>query len=66
MAIYRRSTATGGAGYQAAQNPRTEDTSGSFRCVVCQTEIYALSGPYAYLDWQAVELFLPKAGRFNS
>lgn len=43
------------AGYQAVQKARNEQIAGSFRCEVCQTEIYAWSGPYAYLDWQAVE-----------
>ena len=43
------------AGYQATQTPRHERTIGSFECQVCQTEVYAWSGPYAYLDWEAVE-----------
>jgi hypothetical protein len=44
-----------GAGYQATQKPAPEKTSGSFCCQVCQTEIYAWSGVYTYIDWQAVE-----------
>ena len=48
-----------GAGYRATQKPRTEKIKGNFHCEVCQTEIYAWSGPYAYLDWQAVET-IPK------
>jgi hypothetical protein len=44
-----------GAGYQATQKFLTEGATGHFKCEFCQTEIYAWSGPYAYLDWQAVE-----------
>jgi hypothetical protein len=51
-----------GAGYQARQKPSAEEMTGSYSCEVCQTEIYAWSGPYAYLDWQAVET-LPKPNR---
>jgi hypothetical protein len=50
------------AGYQATQRPRPEETWGRFCCEVCQTEIYVWSGPYAYLDWRAVET-LPKPRR---
>lgn len=50
------------AGYQTVQKARNEQVAGSFRCEVCQTEIYAWSGPYAYLDWQAVET-IPKPSR---
>ena len=45
--------------------------SGSFNCEVCQTEIYAWSGLYAYFDWQAVETLpkpsreTPRSGRFR-
>ena len=47
------------AGYQATQKPRPEETRGTFCCEVCRTEVYAWRGPYAYLDWQAVETLPP-------
>ena len=47
------------AGYMATQKPNPSKRGGSFACEVCRTEIYAWSGHYAYLDWQAVET-LPK------
>jgi hypothetical protein len=50
------------AGYQATQKRRPEQIIGSFDCQVCQTEIYAWDGPYAYLDWQAVETMPKRAG----
>lgn len=42
------------AGYQATQR-LTEGSNGSFQCEVCQTQVYAWSGSYAYLDWRALE-----------
>ena len=46
-----------GAGYQTTQRPQTLGASGRFKCEFCQTDVYAWSGPYTYLDWQTVETF---------
>ena len=57
------------AGYQATQKPCSEKNSGSFCCQVCQTEVYAWSGHYTYVRWQAIETEpvrkTPRGGRFN-
>ena len=51
------------AGYQAAQERRqTEKASDSFKCEICDTQVYAWSGSYAYVDWEAVET-IPKPRR---
>jgi hypothetical protein len=50
------------AGYQATQKRRAEGSRGSFQCQVCQTEIYAWSGSYAYLDWEVIETMLKPRG----
>jgi len=44
-----------GAGYHATQTPCSEEANGSFCCQVCQTELYAWSGHYTYIGWQAIE-----------
>jgi hypothetical protein len=52
------------AGYQATQKQYVEETSGSFRCQVCLTQIHEGSGSYDYLDWKAVET-VPKPRQFK-
>ena len=47
------------AGYQAAQirrSPRIVRIAGSFKCVVCTTEILGWDGDYDYRDWKPVEI----------
>ena len=44
-----------GTAYQATQQQRPDDHSGSFKCQDCRTEVHAWSGIFSFFDWKAYE-----------
>ena len=52
-----------GMNYTATREQHPDKHSGSFRCVFCDTEVHAWSGPHDFFDWKTVKSGLPVFGK---
>jgi predicted SprT family Zn-dependent metalloprotease len=52
-----------GMDYQATREEHQDRRSGSFKCRVCDTDVYAWSGHHDYFNWQAIKSRSPIFGK---
>jgi predicted RNA-binding Zn-ribbon protein involved in translation (DUF1610 family) len=52
-----------GMGYTATKEQLPDKHSGSFECIVCNTEVHTWSGRYDFFDWKVVKTKSPVFGK---